>query len=103
LELLLDVNTELLPLEIGSTFAMALAPTLGKDGGDGGGEELADEFVRLPLDPTRCQSKSSFWRNSLVSYSKPDPSSTATLLLLLCVFPIPIGRLRNGLLRQTCY
>lgn len=43
-ELLLDVNVTLFPLTLGASVNMVLAPTLAAGGGDGNGEELADDY-----------------------------------------------------------
>ena len=43
-ELLLDVNVTLFPLTVGEGLNMVLAPTLAADGGEGNGEELAEDY-----------------------------------------------------------
>eukprot|EP00729_Bicosta_minor_P012044 gene12044-30324_t len=43
-ELLLDVNVTLFPLTVGEDVTMVLAPSLAAGGGDGNGEELAEDY-----------------------------------------------------------
>lgn len=56
-ELLLDVNVTLFPLTVGEDVTMVLAPSLAAGGGDGNGEELAEDYdyvMHGKVRPTHC-------------------------------------------------
>ena len=58
-ELLLDVNVTLFPLTLGASVNMVLAPTLAAGGGDGNGEELADDYDYVMYVKQACSSANS--------------------------------------------